>query len=89
MQRGQSEPDEKKKQKQKQNVAAGKKSTKRGKAAAAAANWSIPDDLLQFLVNLPRSVQAGRPKGIPWVLKRLWKLLDCKADADAEDNRLG
>ena len=51
--------------------------------------WIIPDDLVQFLVNLPRSIQAKRHHGIPWVLKRCWKLLDLKWEADNEDNQLG
>ena len=51
--------------------------------------WTIPDDLVQFLVNLPRSIQAKRHHGVPWVLKRCWKLLDLKWEADQEDNQLG
>ena len=51
--------------------------------------WTIPDDLVAFLVNLPRTIQAKRHHKMPWILHRLWKLMALKSVADAEDNRLG
>ena len=59
------------------------------KKKKATITWTIPDELVQFLVNLPRTIQAKRHHSMPWVLKRVWKLMQLKSKADAEDSMLG
>ncbi len=56
---------------------------------ARAVKWSIPDDLVAFMGNVPRSAQAIRPKNITWVLRRVYLLLAGKTVADREDDKLG
>jgi hypothetical protein len=53
------------------------------------AKWTIPDGLVEFMVNLPRSIQAKRLHELPWLVKRVWRLFDLRLDADVEDTRLG
>ena len=53
------------------------------------STWIIPDDLVRFMGNLPRSVFAMRPRPMPWVLRRVYKLCDDKKAADDTDERLG
>ena len=53
------------------------------------STWIMPDDLVRFMGNLPRSVMALRPRGLPWVLRRVYKLCEDKKLADDTDERLG
>ncbi len=53
------------------------------------AKWSVPDDLVQFMSNLPRSVQSKNPKNTLWILRRVANLLLKKQIAEEVDNRLG
>ena len=54
-----------------------------------AAKWSVPDSLVQFMCNLPRSVQAMSSKGKSWVVRRVFKLLQEKKIAADMDDSLG
>ena len=58
----------------------------KGKTGAV---WQIPDDLVRFMSNLPRSVMAISPKPLPWVIRRVWHLLEKKYDADDADENQG
>lgn len=51
--------------------------------------WNIPDDLVAFMLNIPRSIQAKRENALPWLLKRCWKLFDIRTTNDIADNTLG
>ena len=61
---------------------------KKGKGKTGAV-WQIPDELVRFMSNLPRSVMAISPKPITWVIRRIWNLLNKKAEADETDDNLG
>lgn len=53
------------------------------------AKWTVPDDLVQFMSNLPRSVQSKNPKNTLWILRRVANLLLKKQIAEEVDNNLG
>jgi hypothetical protein len=54
----------------------------RGKTGA---RWLIPDDLVRFLSNIPRSALAISPKPLTWTLRRVWHLVDKKSRMDHTD----
>ena len=58
----------------------------RGKTGAI---WQIPDSLVRFMSNIPRSVMAISPKPLVWVVRRIWYLLEQKCQADAIDDAQG
>ena len=45
----------------------------------------LPDELVEFLCNLPKSVQGTTPKPLPWLCKEINKILDEKFEADKQD----
>lgn len=51
--------------------------------------WVVPDELVLFLSNLPRSVQAINPYTLPWTVKRTHLLLNLKLHSDREDFAMG
>lgn len=53
------------------------------------ARWLIPDDLVRFLSNIPRSALAISPRPPAWTLRRLWHHLDKKAKSDHLDEVQG
>lgn len=53
------------------------------------AIWCIPDDLVRFMSNLPRSVMAICPRPMPWLLRRVWCLCNSKKGTDDMDEKLG
>lgn len=50
--------------------------------------WNLPDDVVQFMSNLPRTIVALRPEPLPWVIRHVWHLFNLKLKVDAEDTRL-
>lgn len=62
------------------------KEAPRGKSGST---WIVPDDLVRFMSNLPRSVQAINPNPMSWVLRRVWHLCNEKKSADDIDEKLG
>lgn len=59
------------------------------KRAANQGKWSLPDDIVRFMSNLPRTVLALKEKPYEWVLRKVWQLFTEKYRADAEDDALG
>lgn len=55
----------------------------------AIRKWVLPDELILFLSNLPRSVQAINPFSLLWTAKRAFLILDGKLRADREDFAMG
>lgn len=53
------------------------------------SKWQVPDELVRFMSNLPRSVQATQPHSLAWVLRRICVLLHQKDMADMADENLG
>jgi predicted nucleic acid-binding Zn-ribbon protein len=55
----------------------------------AIRKWILPDELILFLSNLPRSVQAINPFSLLWTAKRVYLILDGKLRADRDDFQMG
>jgi len=53
------------------------------------STWIMPDDLVRFMSNLPRSVQAINPRPMAWTLRRVWVLCQEKKVCDDTDSALG
>jgi len=53
------------------------------------AVWQIPDGLVRFMSNLPRTVMAISPKPLAWCVRRVWYLLAEKFKADETDETQG
>lgn len=51
--------------------------------------WSLPDELVRFLSNLPKTIQATNPKSINWLMKRVLVIFELKYHADDDDRKLG
>lgn len=49
----------------------------------------LPDELVEFLANLPKTVQATNPKPLSWICKEVNNLLDEKHRADIQDENEG
>ena len=61
----------------------------RPKGAKQGSVWQVPDDLVRFMSNLPRSVQALNPRPLTWALRRVWVLCHDKKVCDDADSALG
>lgn len=59
------------------------------KSRRAAGVWVIPDEICQFVCNLPRSIMAYRPYGLSWTVNRLSHIFAAKMSADEEDVAAG
>ena len=62
---------------------------KRGRRSGVHEEWMLPDDLVEFLSNLPKSVQGTSPKPLPWLCRELNGILDEKLVADELDDKEG
>jgi hypothetical protein len=51
--------------------------------------WSMPNALVGFLCNLPKTAQAMPIKTLPWLAKQIWSILDDRDRADAIDEAEG
>jgi len=60
-------------------------SKKKGRRNGIDKDWMLPDELVEFLCNLPKSVQGTTPKPLPWLCKEINKILDEKFEADKQD----
>ena len=49
----------------------------------------MPDELVQFMGNLPRSIQATTRLTMPETLRRVWSLFEIKYSNDYDDDHLG
>jgi len=61
----------------------------RGRRNAVDKNWMLPDELVEFLCNLPKSVQGATPKPLPWLCNEINMIFDEKLTADLEDEAEG
>lgn len=53
------------------------------------ATWTIPEEIVHFLCNLPRSVQAERTKSVLWMVGRVLTILHAKQVAEKYDSSMG
>ena len=51
--------------------------------------WCLPDELVDFLGNLPPTIQAQRPKPLAWLCREMWAMFDAKHAADVQDDLEG
>jgi len=58
----------------------------RGKTGAV---WQIPDELVRFMSQLPRTVIAINPLPMSWAVRRVWTLMNLKRIVDDQDEHLG
>lgn len=65
----------------------GESEKKRPKKGAGV--WVLPDEIVQFVCNLPRSVMAHRPYALSWTVNRITHLFMSKIIADEEDVATG
>ena len=49
----------------------------------------LPDELVEFLANLPKTVQATNPKPLSWICREINNLFDEKHRADSLDEKEG
>ena len=49
----------------------------------------LPDELVEFLSNLPKTVQATEPKPLAWVCREIDKIFREKNAADVQDEQEG
>jgi len=49
-----------------------------GRRSAVDKCWMLPDELVEFLCNLPKTVQATSPKPLSWVCKEINYLFEEK-----------
>ena len=61
----------------------------KNKSRRAAGVWIIPDEICQFVSNLPRSIMAYRPYALSWTVNRLSHIFAAKMSADEEDVAAG
>ena len=66
-----------------------KKIAKLKRQRLKAGLWQTPDQLVKFMGNLPRSIQASRQLSVPETLRRVWSLMEIKYDNDVDDDLLG
>jgi hypothetical protein len=53
------------------------------------SKWSVPDELVQFMSNVPKSIVAVCPKSLLWTVKRVLTIISDKTKADNCDDLLG
>jgi hypothetical protein len=51
--------------------------------------WRIPDQIIRFISNIPRAIQAEHLHDTKWVLRHVWNFFDFKVKTDADDISLG
>jgi hypothetical protein len=51
--------------------------------------WRIPDQIVRFMNNLPRAIQAEELHDTRWVIRHVWNFFDSKVKRDADDISLG
>ena len=62
---------------------------RRGRRSAVDKCWMLPDELVEFLANLPKTVQATSPKALSWLCREINNLLDEKHKAESLDEKEG
>ncbi|GMH90704.1 hypothetical protein TrVE_jg5982 [Triparma verrucosa] len=66
-----------------------KKPKRRGRRSGLDSCWMLPDELVEFLSNLPKTVQGARPKPLAWLCKEINGIFDEKFEADRQDGQEG
>lgn len=51
--------------------------------------WVLPDGLVQFMSNLPKTIESSNVWPLSQCIRFWWNMLSLKMDADAEDDRYG
>ncbi|GMH48833.1 hypothetical protein TL16_g00386 [Triparma laevis f. inornata] len=62
---------------------------RRGRRSGADSSWMLPDELVEFLSNLPKTVQGARPKPLAWLCKEINSIFSEKFEADRQDENEG
>lgn len=77
-------------------VAAVLRAVKRGKEPSKEmiveedlSKWSLPDECVRFMSNLPKTAQAFRPRGLVWTVRCVYYLFALKYATDRQDDALG
>jgi hypothetical protein len=47
--------------------------------------WRIPDQIIRFISNVPRAIQAEKLHDTKWVMRHIWNFFDFKVNIDADD----
>ena len=47
--------------------------------------WRIPDQIIRFISNIPRAIQAEKLHDTKWVLRHVWNFFEFKMKTDAND----
>lgn len=55
--------------------------TKRSRPSQLDRHWSMPNKLVDFLCNLPKTAQALPVKPLHWLVRQIWLILDEKVSA--------
>ncbi|KAJ1409261.1 hypothetical protein B484DRAFT_403258 [Ochromonadaceae sp. CCMP2298] len=60
-----------------------------GAGGADLGRWSLPDQLVRFMGNLPKTILAFRPRPLAWAVRCCYLLLALKRAVDLQDDALG
>jgi hypothetical protein len=60
---------------------AGARVSKRSRPSHLDRHWSMPNKLVDFLCNLPRTAQALPVRSLHWLVRQIWVILDEKVRA--------
>jgi hypothetical protein len=55
----------------------------------SSGRWVLPDELVQFMTNLPRTIEGSKIWPLSRVIRYWWSMLALKMEADAEDDHHG
>jgi hypothetical protein len=59
------------------------------KGLRLSGKWALPDELVQFMANLPKTIEGAKIWPLSRCMRFWWSLLVAKMEADAEDERHG
>lgn len=59
------------------------------KSFRTSGKWVLPDELVQFMSNLPKSIEGSKVWPLSRCIRFWWSLICSKLEADAEDDRYG
>lgn len=59
------------------------------KQLRASGTWILPDELVQFMSNLPRTIEASKLWPLSRTIRYWWNMLNLKIITDSEDDKYG
>jgi hypothetical protein len=59
------------------------------KELRSSGKWVLPDELVRFMSNLPKTIEASKVWPLSKCIRFWWSMLSLKMESDAEDDRHG